>query len=102
MKQYLRGSTPKIKTKIYDSETGLLVTPATSVKVFVVNPVGVTQAAAASMSQYGTSTGVYYYAGWTVPDTALAGTYRYTVIVTDGAYISKQEGEFEVLERGTT
>jgi len=100
MDQYLRGSTPYLECKVYN-QSGALVTP-TSVQVFIADPVGTIKQVTASMTQYGTSTGVYYYVGWTVQNTDLAGKYTWTVIVTDGTEVTKQEGYFEVLERGTT
>ena len=101
MKQYLRGSTPYFRVKVKDLD-GALVTP-TSVDVHVrhrqTNAVIQTTTA---MSQEGTTTGVYYYAGWTVPDTTMDGIYDWTVVITDGAVITKQEGQFEIVSRGTT
>jgi hypothetical protein len=100
MKQYLRGETPYLETKIY-SNAGILVTP-TSAEVSVTDPKGKVLTAFAAMTQVGTTTGEYYYVGWTVADTSLAGVYKWICKVTDGAVITKTEGEFEVMEYGST
>ncbi len=101
MKQYLRGSTPYLRTKIYDLN-GALVTPTTSIQIHIRDPRGIATQATASMTQEGTTTGVYYYVSWTVPDTTLDGIYTYVIVVTDGTTITKKEGYFEVVSRGTT
>jgi len=100
MKQYLRGETPYLETEIKD-QNGTLVTP-TSAQVFVIDPKNKVQMALASMTQVGTTTGLYYYAGWTVASTHIAGIYKWIAVITDGTVITKQEGEFEVMEYGTT
>lgn len=100
MKQYLRGETPYLETKVY-SNAGVLVTP-TSAQVFVIDPKGKVLTALAAMTQVGTSTGEYYYVGWTVVDTSLAGVYKWICKITDGTIITEKEGEFEVMEYGST
>ena len=101
MEQYLRGSTPYLECKVYNN-SGSPVTPSTSVQVFITDPNGIVKQATASMSQVGTTTGEYYYVGWTVGDTDLAGIYTWTAVITDGTEVTKKEGYFEVLGRGTT
>jgi hypothetical protein len=100
MQQYLRGETPYLETKIY-SKAGALVTP-TSCEVFIRDPNGKVVQVTGSCTQDGTTTGVWYYAGWTVASTHVAGPYKWICIVTDGAIDTKKVGEFEVLQEGTT
>jgi len=100
LKQYLRGETPYLEVKIFDQD-GALVTP-TSAKVTVIDPKGRVEIAYTAMTQVGSDTGIYYYASWTVASTQLAGIYKWICQITDGTIITKQTGEFEVLDYGTT
>ncbi len=101
MKQYLRGSTPYLRVKIRDLD-GALVTPTTGAQVHIKDPRGIISQVSASMTQEGTSTGIWYYVGWTVPNTSVDGIYIWTCIITDGAIVTKKEGNFEVMSRGST
>jgi len=100
MKKYYREETPYLETKVYNT-SGSLVTP-TSVEVILLDPNLKVIQATASMTQVASTTGLYYYAGWTIPATALAGKYKWLAVVTDSSIITKAEGEFEVVDYGTT
>ena len=96
MKKWFVGSTPYLPFNITDRD-GALVDPA-AIVVSITDP----QGRDVSTDQTATkiSTGLYYYAGWTIAAGTAGGIYTWRPKTTDGAVIIEDtEFEFEVMER---
>ena len=98
MKQYFRAATPRLVCEVRNLAGAL--TAATGVTCTIEDENGKMVSATATEAMSTDDTGIYYYAGWTVPATALAGKYRWRPICTDGSYVTADaEGEFEIMDR---
>ena len=104
MKQYHRLEAPKIyavvKLEILDDDgnlsEGALVNPATSIEIIIADPTGDVVQALVSMDFI--STGKYSFSGYTIPNTAITGTYHYEIRALEGTKPVAVKGAFEVVE----
>jgi len=104
MKQYHRLETPKIyalvKAEVLDDDGNLsdgdLVDPSTSIQIIIADPTGAVVQVLASMDHI--STGKYSYSGYTLPGSAVTGTYTYEIRAKEGTKTVTSNGAFEVIE----
>jgi len=103
MKQYHRLETPKIyalvKAEVLDDDGNLsdgdLVDPSTSIQIIIADPTGKVVQELISMDHI--STGKYSFSGYTIPSSALTGTYPYEIRAKEGIKGVSPGGAFEVI-----
>lgn len=102
---YRRGETPKLwavfETKTLQQDgtwsSGTLADPATSIQVIIEDSTSTVVQTLAAMTQ--SSTGIYYYAGYTIPADANTGVWHWEARGTDGSHVSSYYGSFVVKEQ---
>jgi len=100
---YRRGETPKLwavfETKTLQQDgtwsSGTLASPAT-VQVIIEDSTGTVVQALTSTGVTESSTGIFYYAGYTIPTDANTGIWNWEMRGSDGSSFSSYYGSFEV------
>ena len=92
--KFLAGATIRIHTEIYDIDD-ILVDPATSVKITIIDPDEGATVTDGVMSS--STTGIYDYY-YTSTASVKYGTWRYVITALDSSYKSLDSGTFEIVE----
>lgn len=104
MTSYRRLETPKLwvvfQAKTLESSgawsSGALTDPSTSIQAIIEDSTGTVVQALDDMTK--SSTGIYYYAGYTIPNTANTGVWHWEARGTSGSAVSTYYGSFIVEE----
>lgn len=101
MMKYYPGAKPYCEWEYWVS--GTLTDPGTTPTCAIYDHKGKYVSASETETTTKSATGIYYYEGWTIPTTALAGKYTAIAKITDGDHITRDitsAVEFEVIKVG--
>lgn len=94
MASFQRGETIICSVEVKNA-AGTYIDPATSMKITILDPLGVKQVDDQSMTKDDVGK---YHRDWTSSATASLGTYKSQFKATDGSRISREDETFEVVE----
>jgi len=103
MKKYYVNAKPYLEWENRNKGTGALEDATTGVTCAIYDPTGKLVSTTSTETCTKASTGVYYYAGFTITSSHVTGIYKAIATVTDGTNVTRDDNcvvEFQVIEVG--